>query len=75
MPGTPSRWSGARTKETDWVALRPELVVEVRYEHLQGARFRHPARFARWRPDRTPESCTYGQLVTAPPAELAEILG
>ena len=83
MPGTPSRWSGARAAEkgvdqaqaADWVALRCDLVAEVRFEHLQGARFRHPARFSRWRPDRTPESCTYGQLVAPTPVELATLLG
>jgi len=42
--------------------LRPERVVEVRYEHMEGVRFRHTAQFVRWRPDRTPESCTYEQL-------------
>lgn len=75
MPGTPSRWSGARTKEAAWVPLQPELVAEVRYEHLQGPRFRHPARFVRWRPDRTPESCTYAQLVTPTAPDLTRLLG
>jgi ATP-dependent DNA ligase len=42
--------------------LRPERVVEVRYDHMEGPRFRHTAQFSRWRPDRTPESCTYAQL-------------
>ncbi|MBI2169189.1 MAG: ATP-dependent DNA ligase [Actinobacteria bacterium] len=74
MPGTPSRWSGARDSGASWIPLRPELVAEVRYEHLQGARFRHPARFARWRPDRDAASCTYAQLVVAPPAELADVV-
>lgn len=78
MPGTPSRWSGARealkANATDWIPLRPELVVEVKFEHLQGARFRHPARFVRWRPDRTPESCTYAQVAVPPPAELSTLL-
>jgi ATP-dependent DNA ligase len=77
MPGTPSRWSGARQRggEVDWVPLRPERVAEVRYEHVQGARFRHPARFVRWRPDRDPASCTYSQLVETAPAELEEWFG
>lgn len=74
MPGTPSRWSGSRDAEADWVPLRPELVAEVRYEHLQGARFRHPARFVRWRPDRDPSSCTYRQLLTDAPDDLPDLL-
>ncbi|WP_018656699.1 ATP-dependent DNA ligase [Actinomadura flavalba] len=60
MPGAVSRWTG--NKDLSWVALRPELVVEVAYEAMEGDRFRHTARFRRWRPDRTPESCTYEQL-------------
>jgi len=75
MPGTPSRWAAARAKgggSADWVPLRPDRVAEVRYEHLQGARFRNPARFVRWRDDRDPASCTYGQLVEAVPVELTE---
>jgi len=68
IPGGPSRWSGDR--ELAWEPLRPERVVEVAYDHLQGDRFRHATRFVRWRPDRTPESCSYDQLEVAPPAEL-----
>ncbi|HEX2312517.1 MAG TPA: ATP-dependent DNA ligase [Thermomonospora sp.] len=60
MPGAVSRWTGK--KDLSWVALRPELVCEVAYERMEGDRFRHTARFRRWRPDRTPESCTYEQL-------------
>ena len=60
MPGAVSRWTGK--KDLSWVALRPELVVEVAYEAMEGNRFRHTARFRRWRTDRTPESCTYEQL-------------
>jgi ATP-dependent DNA ligase len=60
MPGAPSRWSGK--KDLSWEPLRPELVVEVAYEHMEGDRFRHTARFQRWRPDREPRSCTYAQL-------------
>jgi len=60
IPGAPSRWSG--TKNLDWVPLRPELVVEVAYDAMEGDRFRHTARFVRWRPDREPRSCRYGQL-------------
>jgi len=71
MPGGLSRWSGG--KDLSWTALRPELVAEVRYEHLQSGRFRHGGRLVRFRPDRTPESCTYAQLEQVPPAELAAI--
>ena len=46
----------------DWVPMRPELVCEVAYDHLEGVRFRHPARFKRWRPDRDARSCTVEQL-------------
>jgi ATP-dependent DNA ligase len=60
MPGAISRWSGNKTLE--WEPLRPELVVEVEYGSMEGDRIRHTAHFARWRPDRTPESCTYDQL-------------
>ncbi|MFB4314629.1 ATP-dependent DNA ligase [Actinomadura sp. 21ATH] len=60
MPGAVSRWSGK--KDLTWVALRPELVAEVAYEGMEGTRIRHTARFRRWRPDRTPESCDYEQL-------------
>jgi len=72
MPGAPSRWSGQR--ELDWVPLRCELVVEVAYEGLQnGNRLRHPARFVRWRPDKSPAECRYDQLEQVAPAELAEL--
>ncbi|MEW2357761.1 ATP-dependent DNA ligase [Spirillospora sp. NPDC029432] len=60
MPGAVSRWTGK--KDLTWVALRPELVAEVAYEGMEGDRIRHTARFRRWRPDRTPESCNYEQL-------------
>ncbi len=60
MPGAPSRWSG--TKDMSWLPLRPELVIEVGFDHMEGDRFRHTAQFKRWRPDREPESCTYDQL-------------
>ena len=55
-----SRWNAG--KDLSFVPLRPELVVEVRYDHMEGARFRHTAQFNRWRPDREPRSCTYAQL-------------
>jgi ATP-dependent DNA ligase len=71
MPGGKSRWTG--TKDLSWVALRPELVVEVAYEHMQGDRFRHLAHFRRWRTDKPPADCTYAQLEVVPPQELAEI--
>jgi ATP-dependent DNA ligase len=58
--GETSRWNTG--KDLSFVPLRPERVVEVRYDHMEGNRFRHTAQFSRWRPDRTPESCTYAQL-------------
>ncbi|MFE0729105.1 ATP-dependent DNA ligase [Streptomyces antibioticus] len=74
LPGAQSRWSGK--KDLSWVPLRPERVAEVAYDHMEnGARFRHTARFRRWRPDRTPESCTYAQLEEPVRYDLAEILG
>ena len=73
MPGAPSRWNA--TKDLSWEPLRPERVVEVAYEHLQGDRFRHTARFIRWRPDRDPWSCTYAQLETPVPVELQHVFG
>ncbi|HEX7363527.1 MAG TPA: ATP-dependent DNA ligase [Bryobacteraceae bacterium] len=73
MPGGQSRWS--QGKDLSWEPLRPELVVEVAYDHMQGNRFRHTAQFRRWRPDRNPKSCTYGQLEVVPPQELFEIFG
>ena len=73
MPGGQSRWS--QGKDLSWEPLRPELVVEVAYDHMQGSRFRHTAQFRRWRPDRNPTSCTYEQLEVIPPQELFEIFG
>ncbi|MGK5691764.1 ATP-dependent DNA ligase [Streptomyces sp. URMC 128] len=74
LPGAPSRWSGR--KDLSWVPLRPERVAEVAYDHMEnGQRFRHTARFRRWRPDRTPASCTYAQLQEPVRYDLAEILG
>ena len=73
MPGAPSRWSGSQTME--WQALRPERVVEVAYDHMEGNRFRHATTFRRWRPDREPESCTYGQLQEPVPSVLGDIFG
>ncbi len=71
MPGAKSRWTG--TKDLSWELLRPELVVEVAYEHMQGDRFRHLAHFRRWREDKAPAACTYAQLETVAPQELREI--
>ncbi len=71
MPGGQSRWS--QGKDLSWEPLRPELVVEVAYEHMQGSRFRHLAQFRRWRIDKKPSDCTYAQLEVIPPQELAEI--
>ncbi|WP_435223229.1 ATP-dependent DNA ligase [Streptomyces sp. Tue6028] len=74
LPGAPSRWSGK--KDLSWVPVRPERVAEVAYDHMEnGVRFRHTARFRRWRPDRTAESCTYGQLEEPVGYDLAEIFG
>jgi len=55
--------------------LRPELVVEVAYEHIQGDRFRHTAQFRRWRTDKRPADCTYEQLEVVPPYEIKQIFG
>jgi len=71
MPGAQSRWS--QDKDLSWEPLRPELVVEVAYDHMQGRRFRHTAQFRRWRTDKKPSDCTYDQLEVVPPQELAEI--
>ena len=71
VPGGASRWTGG--KDLSWVPLRPELVVEVSYDHLQGTRLRHTAQFVRWRPDKPAAECTYDQLEVAPPYELARI--
>ncbi|MBC9224936.1 ATP-dependent DNA ligase [Aeromicrobium sp. 636] len=76
LPGGQSRWTG--TKDLSFVPLRPERVVEVAYEHMEGegdqARFRHTARFQRWRPDREPESCTYAQLEEVARYDLDNVL-
>ncbi len=73
MPGGQSRWNAGR--DLSWEPLRPELVVEVRYDHLQGDRLRHSGQFVRFRDDRDPRSCTYSQLEEVAPAELARIFG
>jgi ATP-dependent DNA ligase len=71
MPGGQSRWSSG--KDLSWEPLRPELVIEVAYDHMQGDRFRHTAQFRRWRTDKKPRDCTYEQLEVVPPQELATI--
>lgn len=71
MPGGQSRWSNG--KDLSWEPLRPELVVEVAYEHMQGGRFRHMSHFRRWRHDKRPEDCTYAQLEVVPPEELTRV--
>jgi ATP-dependent DNA ligase len=73
MPGGQSRWNAGRSME--WEPLRPELVAEVAFDHLQGDRFRHATNFVRWRPERDPRSCTYGQLDVAVPEELGAVFG
>ena len=72
-PGAQSRWS--QGKDLSWEPLRPELVVEVAYDHMEGSRFRHTAQFRRWRADKKPEDCTFAQLETVPPEEVARIFG
>jgi ATP-dependent DNA ligase len=71
MPGGQSRWSAG--KDLTWEPLRPERVCEVKYDHLQGERFRHAATFLRWRADKPPEDCRYDQLETTAPYELANV--
>ena len=63
-PGGPSRWSTERSSE--WEPLRPELVVEVRYDHVTGGRFRHGTKLIRWRPDKSPRQCSVDQIVSPP---------
>jgi ATP-dependent DNA ligase len=71
MPGVQSRWSAG--KDLSWEPLRVERVCEVKYDHLQGDRFRHAAVFLRWREDKRPADCRYDQLEVTPPAELDEV--
>jgi ATP-dependent DNA ligase len=71
MPGAQSRWSAG--KDLSWEPLRVERVCEVKYDHLQGNRFRHAAVFLRWRPDKPPSDCRYDQLEVTPPYELAKV--
>jgi ATP-dependent DNA ligase len=71
MPGGQSRWSAG--KDLSWEPLRVERVCEVKYDHMQGTRFRHAAVFQRWRADRQPQDCRYDQLEVTTPYELARV--
>jgi ATP-dependent DNA ligase len=73
MPGAQSRWSAG--KDLTWEPIRIERVCEVKYDHLQGDRFRHAAIFLRWRPDKPPRECTYDQLEVTKPFELEKVFG
>ncbi|SFC28291.1 ATP-dependent DNA ligase [Nocardioides terrae] len=73
VPGTQSRWS--QGKDLSFVPLRPDRVLEVGYDHMEGRRFRHTAQFKRWRPDRDPTSCGYDQLEEPVSYDLGEVLG
>src|SRR5688572_31054903 len=73
MPGGQSRWSAG--KDLSWEALRIERVCEVKYDHMQGDRFRHAATFLRWRDDKAPADCRYDQLEVTTPYELAKVFG
>jgi ATP-dependent DNA ligase len=73
MPGGQSRWSAG--KDLSWEPLRIERVCEVKYDHMQGSRFRHPPIFQRWRPDKRPIDCGYDQLEVTTPYELAKVFG
>jgi ATP-dependent DNA ligase len=73
VPGTQSRWS--QGKDLSFTPLRPDLVIEVAYDHMEGRRFRHTAQFRRWRTDRDPESCGYDQLDEPVSYDLAHVLG
>ena len=73
MPGGQSRWSAG--KDLSWEPLRIERVCEVKYDHMQGMRFRHAVVFQRWRPDKRPIDCRYDQLEVVTPFELADVFG
>ena len=73
MPGGQSRWSAG--KDLSWEPLRIERVCEVKYDHMQGDRFRHAATFLRWRPDKQPHDCRYDQLEVTTPYELEKVFG
>jgi ATP-dependent DNA ligase len=71
LPGAQSRWNAG--KDLSWVPIRVERVAEVTFGQLQSGRFRHGVRFIRWRPDRTPASCTYEQLDVADPVRFEDL--
>jgi ATP-dependent DNA ligase len=71
MPGAQSRWSAG--KDLAWEPLRIEQVCEVKYDHMQGPRFRHAAIFLRWRADKRPRECRYDQLEVTPAYELENV--
>jgi len=73
VPGTQSRWS--QGKDLSFTPLRPDLVIEVAYDHMEGRRFRHTAQFRRWRTDRDPKSCGYDQLDEPVSYDLTDVLG
>jgi ATP-dependent DNA ligase len=73
MPGAQSRWNAG--KDLSWVPLRPELVIEIRYDQLEGERLRHTGQFQRWRPDKDAAACTYDQLDVPVRYDLGEVLG
>ena len=73
MPGGQSRWSAG--KDLSWEPLRLERVCEVKYDHLQGRRFRHAATFLRWRPDKRPQACRFDQLEVTTPYDLSRVFG
>ena len=73
MPGARSRWSG--NKDLSWEPLRPQRVCEVKYDHLQGDRFRNATQFQRWRVDKPAQDCRYDQLEVTPPFELEKVFG
>jgi ATP-dependent DNA ligase len=73
MPGAQSRWSAG--KDLSWEPLRVERVCEVKYDHMQGDRFRHAAVFQRWRTDKPPDQCRYDQLEVTSPYELEKVFG
>ena len=72
-PGAPSRWSGGKEK-APWTPMRPELVCEVKFDYLQGDRFRHGATFVRWRTDKSPKDCSYAQLLPPKPFSLDAVV-
>lgn len=72
LPGAVSRWTGG--KDLSFTPLRPERVLEVGYDHMEGTRFRHTTQFKRWRPDRDPATCTYDQLAEPISFDLADLL-